>query len=163
MLEHQFYDEVLTKAHKLDLGKFFASCTEGKVRRAINRDGQLDWDDFLALLSPAAVPLLEDIAQKAHEVTVRQFGYTIQLFTPIYVSDYCTNRCAYCGFNASNKMERRKLSIEEVDNEGKLIAESGLRHILLLTGESRKYSPPEYIADCIKTLHKYFPSVCIEV
>ena len=116
------------------------------------------------LLSEVVDSFLEPLAQKAHALTVQNFGKTMQLYTPLYVSNYCENQCVYCGFNCINTaIERKKLSLEEVDIEARAIAQSGLRHILLLTGESRKYSSVEYIEQCVRILRKYFKSISLEV
>ncbi|MDO8525839.1 MAG: 2-iminoacetate synthase ThiH [Candidatus Omnitrophota bacterium] len=119
--------------------------------------------DLMALLSPDAEEHLEDMARQSRELTLRYFGKTIRLYTPIYISNYCENRCAYCGFNAGNKIARKRLSPEEVEREARAIAQTGLRHILLLTGESRAMSPISYIKDCLKVLNKYFSSVSVEI
>ena len=119
--------------------------------------------DYLALLSPAAEEYMEEMAGKAHRVTVQQFGYTMTLYTPLYLGDYCVNHCVYCGFQANNRFQRRKLDLAEVDAEAALIAATGLKHILILTGESRQMTPVSYLRDCVKILGKYFSSVSIEV
>jgi len=119
--------------------------------------------DFAALLSEEASQYIEAMAQKAHALTQQHFGNTIQLYTPLYLSDYCENECVYCGFNTTNAFHRRKLSLEEVENEAKAIAGLGFKHILILTGESRRMSPVEYIKDCVLVLKKYFSSISIEV
>lgn len=132
------------------------------VERALNRD-RLDPLDLLALLSTAAAPYLEAMAQKAHRLTVQNFGKTISLFTPLYLANFCRNQCVYCSYNARNHIVRRKLSLEEVETEGRAIAATGLQHLLLLTGESREKSGPEYIRDCVKVLRPHFASLGIEV
>ena len=119
--------------------------------------------DFAALLSEEASQYIEAMAQRAHALTVQHFGKTIQLYTPLYLSDYCENECVYCGFNTKNAFTRRKLSLGEVESEAKAIAALGFKHILILTGESRTSSPVEYIRDCVLILKKYFSSVSIEV
>lgn len=139
-----------------------ASATEDQVRAVLRKD-YLQPADFLTLLSPAAAPLLEQMAQRAHELTLRYFGRAVNLFTPLYVSDYCTNQCRYCGFNANNKQPRRHLSPEEAYDEAKAIADMGLQHILLLTGDARKLSSPEYIAEVARRIKPLFASVGIEV
>lgn len=115
------------------------------------------------LLSSEAEDRLEEMASKAHEITLRYFGRTIQLYTPIYLSNYCDNECLYCGFNTNNAVQRKKLTPEEVEKEARFISATGLKHILILTGESRKYSPVSYIKDCVRVLKKYFSSISIEV
>jgi len=119
--------------------------------------------DFWALLSPAAEDYLERMAKKAQKITLRHFGRTIQLYAPIYVSDYCDNQCLYCSFSARNRGARRKLSLDEVEREAAFIAEAGLRQILLLTGESKKESPLDYLRYCVRILRRYFSSIAIEV
>ncbi|GFH63030.1 MAG: 2-iminoacetate synthase [Candidatus Desulfovibrio kirbyi] len=132
------------------------------VLRALNKDG-LRPQDFLALLSPAAAPHLEAIAQKARDLTLRYFGRSVQLFTPLYLSDICTNQCRYCGFNAKNKRKRRHLTVEEAFKSAASIAVTGLRHILLLTGDARKVSSPEYIASVARRIKPLFASIGVEV
>jgi len=132
------------------------------VKQVLNKE-TLKGDDFLALLSPAAEYLIEEIAQKAHRLTVQQFGKVIQLYTPMYLSNFCTNHCLYCGFNSNNKIVRKQLSLEEVEKEAATIAKTGLKHILILTGGARKIATPEYIKNCVNTISKYFKSICIEV
>ena len=119
--------------------------------------------DFFELLTLDAEVNLEELALAAHELTLRFFGKTVQLYTPMYLSNYCSNPCVYCGFNVKNNIERKKLSLDEVEAEARFISSTGLKHILILTGESRKETPPEYIKDCVQLLKKYFSSISIEV
>jgi 2-iminoacetate synthase len=119
--------------------------------------------DFLALLSRPAANYLEDMAQTAHRSTVHHFGWTIQLYTPLYLANYCVNHCVYCGFNATHDILRRQLSLAEVELEAKAIAQTGLQHLLILTGESRRHSPVSYIKECVSILRKYFSSISIEI
>lgn len=156
-----FYDE-RKKYEKFDFDGFFEQVTDADVRRAINSD-RLTPLDYLTLLSPRAEAHLEEIAQKAHRLTVQHFGRVILLFTPIYVANYCTNQCLYCGFKATNRLERKKLTPAGVKEEAGIIAATGLKHILLLTGESRGKSPVSYIRECVEILKKYFTSIGIEV
>ncbi|MEG2139292.1 MAG: 2-iminoacetate synthase ThiH [Bilophila sp.] len=130
---------------------------------AAERDERLTPLDFMALLSPAATPHLETMARLAQNLTRRQFGRAIQLFTPLYLANFCTNRCVYCGFNVGNHIHRSMLSMDEVETEGKTIAATGLRHILLLTGDAPKKTGPDYIAEASRRLRPYFPSIAIEV
>lgn len=145
-----------------DFEAFFAAVTADDVRIAVEKD-QMDELDYLALLSPKAQEHLEEIAQKAHQVTVRQFGKTMQLFTPMYISNYCVNQCVYCGFNCRNQLERRNLNLEEIRQEGRWILETGLKHVLLLTGESPLHSPLAYILSAVKALQEFFTGIGIEV
>ncbi|MCK5133499.1 MAG: 2-iminoacetate synthase ThiH [Candidatus Sabulitectum sp.] len=115
------------------------------------------------LLSPKTDENLEEMARTAREITLRNFGRTIQLYTPMYLSNYCENECVYCGFRSGVKVKRSKLSLEEVEKEAQYISSTGLKHILILTGESEKHSPVSYLEDCVKVLNKYFCSIAIEV
>ncbi len=156
-----FLDEI-QKYPEADVKSLFQSVTEARVSSALARS-QLGSLDYLALLSQEAERLLEPMAQKAHELSLCHFGPTILLFTPLYLANYCVNSCVYCGFNATNPIKRRKLELEEVELEAQAIAQTGLQHILVLTGESREHSPVSYIGDCVRLLRKYFSSVSIEV
>ncbi|WP_432736689.1 2-iminoacetate synthase ThiH [Maridesulfovibrio sp. FT414] len=144
------------------LAEQFGSVTEHDVRRALNKT-TASHEDFLALLSPAAIPFLEEMAAKASRLTMQHFGRTIQLFTPLYLANFCTNRCVYCGFNTKNSIPRSQLEPEQVEEEAKAIAATGLKHLLILTGDARAKSSPEYIKNCVRLLSKYFPSVSIEI
>ena len=116
-----------------------------------------------ALLSPAAEPFLEQMAQRARLETSKHFGNTVYLFTPLYIANYCENYCVYCGFNCYNKIRRMKLSFEQIEREMKVIADSGMEEILILTGESRSQSDVEYIGEACKLARKYFRMVGLEI
>ncbi len=120
-------------------------------------------EDFKALLSPAAAPFLEEMAQKARLETGKHFGNTVYLFTPLYIANYCENYCVYCGFNCYNHIKRMKLNMEQIEHEMKIIADSGMEEILILTGESRGQSDVEYIGEACKLARKYFRMVGLEV
>ncbi len=156
-----FYDEV-SKFRTADFTEILNGFTASQITKVLNKS-ELQSQDFLALLSPKASVLLEDIAQVAHSVTLRNFGRTILLYTPLYLANYCVNHCVYCGFNADNNIERRKLTLPEVELEAQAIVKTGLKHLLILTGESRLHSPVSYIKDCVLILKKYFPSISIEI
>lgn len=120
-------------------------------------------EDFKALLSPAAEPFLEKMAQKAKLETGKHFGNTVYLFTPLYIANYCENYCVYCGFNCYNNVRRMKLNIEQIEHEMKVISESGMEEILILTGESRSQSSVEYIGEACRLARKYFRLVGVEI
>lgn len=136
--------------------------TGDDVKRALNAT-DLTPEDFAALLSPAAEPYLEEMAQKAMLETRKHFGNSVYLFTPIYISNYCDNYCIYCGFNCHNKIHRAKLDFEGMEKEMEAIAKSGLEEILILTGESRKMSDVKYIGEACKIAKKYFKMIGLEV
>ncbi len=120
-------------------------------------------EDFKALLSPAAEPFLETMAQRARLETSKHFGNTVYLFTPLYIANYCENYCVYCGFNCYNHIHRMKLTMEQIEHEMQVIADSGMEEILILTGESRAQSSVEYIGEACKLARKYFRMVGIEI
>jgi len=131
--------------------------------KAALEHGTCSVEDFKALLSPAAEPFLEQMAQRARLETSKHFGNTVYLFTPLYIANYCENYCVYCGFNCYNHIKRMKLSMEQIEKEMKVIADSGMEEILILTGESRGQSNVEYIAEACKLARKYFRMVGLEI
>src|SRR5699024_6713779 len=120
-------------------------------------------EDYKALLSPAALPFLEEMAARAQDETRRHFGNRVYRFTPLYISNYCENYCIYCGFNCHNKIKRAKLDQAGIEKEMEAIAKTGPEEILILTGESRKASDVKYIGEACKTARKYFKMVGLEV
>ena len=156
-----FYD-TYPRYKNFDLEGAFSKTSPVSIQTALEKNNP-SIDDFVSLLSLQAESSLEDIAQRANELTKNNFGRTIQLYTPLYLSNYCDNSCSYCGFNLNNKIERIKLTLDEVEEEAKSISSTGLKHILILTGESRSSSPVSYIKDCIRILKKYFTSISTEI
>ena len=136
--------------------------TPRDVRAALEHD-TCTIEDFKALLSPAAEPFLEEMAQKARRETSKHFGNTVYLFTPLYIANYCENYCVYCGFNCYNHINRMKLSMEQIEHEMQIIADSGMEEILILTGESRAKSDVKYIGEACKLARKYFRMVGLEI
>lgn len=153
-----FYDTYL-KYKDFDLNRDF---NLSQLTTCLNKD-KLELTDFANLILPLDGQHLEALAQKARALTLKYFGKTIQLYTPIYLSNYCSNECIYCGFNLHNRITRKKLSLEELENEARFIYDTGLRHVLILTGESRQESPVSYIKDCAEVLKKYFSSISVEI
>ncbi|MFH1983686.1 MAG: 2-iminoacetate synthase ThiH [Pseudomonadota bacterium] len=139
-----------------------ARSTAGDVRRALGAE-RVDIAGFLALLSRPAADFLEEMAQKAHRLTVQQFGRVMQLYIPLYLSNYCTNACLYCGFSCSNRIDRRRLSLDEIDAEGRAIAAAGMRHLLLLTGEAPELTPLPYLTDAVTILRRHVAAIGIEM
>lgn len=136
--------------------------TESDVRNALSHE-TCTIEDFKALLSPAALPFLEQMAHRAQIETRRHFGKCVYLFTPLYIANYCENYCVYCGFNCYNNIHRKKLSPDEIEREMKVISESGIEEILMLTGESRGMSGIEYIGEACRRARKYFRNVGLEI
>ena len=156
-----FYDEI-QRYGTFNFEGFFERIAGADIEKIIAKY-RLNERDYLALLSPAAETFLEEMAQRAHRLTVQHFGRVILLYTPLYLSNYCVNHCVYCGFQVNNKLERKKLTPLEVEKEAEIIAATGLKHVLVLTGESRQHSPVSYIKECVEILKRYFTSISIEI
>lgn len=157
-LESDVMDQVVKAMKGYDYNRY----TEADVRRALAHENR-SLEDFAALLSPAAFPLLEEIAQAAQIETRKHFGNSIYMFTPLYIANYCENYCIYCGFNCHNKINRARLNEEQIEMELSAIAKTGLQEILILTGESRKKSDVKYIGEACKIARKYFKVIGLEV
>lgn len=157
-IESDIREKVLAQMEEYDYNAY----TEEDVRRALANE-RCTVEDFKALLSPAAAPYLEQMAVKAKLETSRHFGNTVYIFTPLYIANYCENYCIYCGFNCYNDIQRKKLSFEEIEKEMKVIADSGIEEILMLTGESRKMSDVQYIGEACRMAAKYFKNVGLEI
>ncbi|MCM1506720.1 MAG: 2-iminoacetate synthase ThiH [Ruminococcus flavefaciens] len=151
-------DKIISEMNKYD----YNSYTPEDVRKALQHE-RCTVEDFKALLSPSAEPFLEEMAEKARLETRKHFGNTVYLFTPLYIANYCENYCVYCGFNCYNDIKRMKLNMEQIENEMKVIADSGMEEILILTGESRAKSSVEYIGEACKLARKYFRMVGLEI
>ena len=158
VIESEVCEKVMSEMHAYDYSQYTAK----DVRAALDHEF-CSIEDFKALLSPAAEPFLEEMAQKARLETSKHFGNTVYLFTPLYIANYCENYCVYCGFNCYNHIKRMKLSMEQIEKEMKVIADSGMEEILILTGESRAQSDVRYIGEACKLARKYFRMVGIEI
>ncbi|MSU65058.1 MAG: 2-iminoacetate synthase ThiH [Opitutus sp.] len=146
-----------------EVARMVASKSAADVRRALNRVGSgLTLDDFAALLSPAAAPLLEEMAQLSQRLTVERFGRTMQLYVPMYLTNVCANVCTYCGFSAQNRIPRKALNDAEILAEADVLKELGFDHLLLVTGESGRYGT-EYLRHALRLLRPRFSSLSIEV
>ncbi|MDO4947445.1 MAG: 2-iminoacetate synthase ThiH [Fibrobacter sp.] len=158
VIQSDIYGKVMGHVDSVDFSKY----TARDVLAALDHH-TCTVEDFKALLSPAAAPFLEKMAQKAKLETSKHFGNTVYFFTPLYIANYCENYCVYCGFNCYNKIKRMQLSMEQIEHEMKVIADSGMEEVLILTGESRAKSSVEYIGEACKIAHKYFRMVGVEV
>ena len=158
IIESDVCSQVMAQMKSYDYSKY----TARDVRAALEH-ATCSIEDFKALLSPAAEPFLEQMAERARLETSKHFGNTVYLFTPLYIANYCENYCVYCGFNCYNHINRMKLSIEQIEKEMKVIADSGMEEILILTGESRAQSNVEYIGEACKLARKYFRMVGLEI
>jgi 2-iminoacetate synthase len=156
-----FY-EYKKQFNSFNFKKYFASVTDSKIQKILSKNS-ITLLDYLALLSPAAQKHIEQMAQCARALTIKHFGKSILMYAPIYLSNYCQNQCAYCGFCASNKISRKQLTLGEVAAEAKLLAAFGIKHVLILTGDNSKIATVDYILSCARELKKYFSSIAAEV
>lgn len=156
-----FYDEI-KQTRWTDIQKEMADRSAADVESALSARTP-NMDNFISLLSPAAEPFLEEMARRAHALTLRRFGKTISLFAPLYVSNYCNNSCAYCGFNTKNAVERLALTPEEAYKEGEFINRMGFRHLLLVSGEAPKIASLDYFAKIADLLGSLFSSLAVEI
>lgn len=158
----QVKSDIMERVLGLVDGYDYHSYTARHVKAALRKEHR-NLEDFAALLSPAAEPYLEEMAQKGQMETRRHFGNAISLFTPLYIANYCENNCVYCGFGCKNKIHRGKLTMEEIEEELKNISATGLQDILLLTGESRNASDVSYIGEAVRLASRYFALVGVEI
>ena len=158
VIESDVCANVMAQMNSYDYSKY----TAADVKAALEHD-VCSIEDFKALLSPAAKPFLEQMAQRARLETSKHFGNTVYLFTPLYIANYCENYCVYCGFNCYNHIKRMKLNMEQIEKEMQVIADSGMEEILILTGESRSKSDVSYIGEACKLARKYFRMVGLEI
>lgn len=154
--------DIMDKTLNYRDGYDYMQYTAHDVKKALASE-VIGIDEYAVLLSPAADSFLEQMAVRAQAETRKHFGNAITLFTPLYIANYCENECVYCGFNCKNKIHRARLDFDEIEVELKKIADSGLKEILLLTGESRKMSSVEYIGEALKIAKKYFTTIGIEI
>lgn len=156
-----FYEQI-KKYKDFDLESYIKQVTAKDVEKVLMKEKLDEWD-FLSLLSPAAIPNLKMMAQIAHHSTIKNFGHATVLYTPIYLADYCINECVYCSFNVKNEFKRSKLTMKQLEEVALGISRTGLKHVLILTGESRTHTPVSYIEECALLLRRFFTSVSVEV
>ena len=157
-----FSDELLNYSWE-ETTAAIAAKTEADVVRALQKE-HCDVDDFMALISPAATPFLEQMARLSRKYTEERFGRTVSMFIPLYLTNSCTNSCVYCGFHVATKMKRTILSPEEMVNEYKAIKELGpFENLLLVTGENPAIAGVPYLAKALDLAKPYFSNLKIEV
>jgi 2-iminoacetate synthase len=144
------------------LNKILACNDMEKVIRVLKKD-DIEFNDFLYLLSDGARDMLPVIAEKSRNLTIKRFGKVINFYAPIYLSNECTNSCTYCGFNHSRNIKRVTLDTDDYENEMKILKSQGFDNILLLTGESPKNAGADYIIQAVKTAKKYFTYIGLEI
>ncbi|MCL4126701.1 UNVERIFIED_CONTAM: hypothetical protein GTU68_040852 [Idotea baltica] len=144
------------------LEKEIYAYTSHDVRQVLDKE-KIDLEDFKALISPAAKPFIEDMAQRSQAITKKRFGNTIQMYVPMYLSNECQNICTYCGFSMTNKIPRRTLKDNEILKEVAFLKAKGYDHILLVTGEANKTVGVSYIKHAIELIREHFSNISIEV
>ncbi len=156
-----FYDEIQGYRWE-EIKEEIQGRTRADVERTLGST-RLGLHGLLSLLSPAAEPFLEQIAQRAHLLTEQRFGRVISLFAPMYLSNVCTNSCIYCGFNVRNPVERLTLTVDQAELEGKYLYERGFRHLLLVSGEAPRVVSMDYLLNVVEKLRPLFASIAIEI
>jgi 2-iminoacetate synthase len=125
--------------------------------------GHYSLERLLVFVSPAAEDFLEEMAQLAHRLTVQRFGRTIQLYAPLYLSNFCEGSCLYCGYKKSNKFERTRLTIDQAVDDADVLASEGFRHILLVSGRDPDFITIDYLSVLAEKLRSKFSSVSVEI
>lgn len=157
------FSDKLNKISWDEVSKEIYAKTDADVRRALQKES-CDVNDFMALISPAAEPYLEQMAFLSRHYTEERFGKTISLFIPLYLTNSCVNSCVYCGFHVTNQMPRTILTIEQIEDEFKAIKELGpFENILLVTGENPVKAGVPYLAKALDLAKRYFDNLKIEV
>ncbi len=134
------------------------------VERALGKKGRLSVDDFMALISPAAAPYLEQMAALSRKYTQQRFGKTIQMYVPLYITNSCTNHCVYCGFQHNNPIARVILTEDEMENEFKAIKKIGpFENLLMVTGENPRAAGVDYLEGALRKARPYFANLTLEV
>jgi len=136
--------------------------TAADVERALNNT-QRNLEDFKALISPAALPYLEDMAQISQRLTLDRFGRVVQMYIPLYLSNECNNICTYCGFSYDNKVRRRTLNPMEIMQEVAVIKAMGYDHVLLVTGEANQTVHTDYFKKVLDLTSPHFSHISMEV
>ena len=135
---------------------------ENKIKNALYKE-RLTAKDLAYLLSPKAEIYLEEMAEISHNITCQRFGKTIRIYAPIYLSNYCTNSCIYCGFNRKNSIPRVALTLDEIKKEAEIVASHGIKNVILVTGDNMKKFSFDMLMQSVKLCAEYFPLVSVEV
>lgn len=138
------------------------SKTAQDVERALNKT-QRDLEDFKALISPAAMPYLEQMAQISYQKTRQRFGFTMGFYIPLYLSNLCANACTYCGFSMENRIKRRTLTLDEIDQEVEAIKALKMDNLLLVTGEHETKVGMKYFRQVLPRIKPHFNYLGMEV
>ena len=157
-----FFD-TYNKYKDFDFDSFIKNIKLNDFNISLNKEYKNIFDFLTLIAADIDDTMLENIAKFSYESTIKNFGKTISLYSPLYLANYCVNNCVYCGFKASNKIQRKKLNLDDLKKEAIEIKNLGIKHILILTGESRKDTPVEYILECLNIIKPYFSSISVEI
>lgn len=161
-MSDQAMEAILDPERLNRLAEASMAATPAHVERAL-ASRHTGLQEYLALISPAGAPFMEEIAQKARRLTRERFGKVVGMYAPLYLSNECTNGCLYCGFAGRNELRRVTLTPEETAREARILWEQGFRNILLVSGEHPKAAPVSYLLESVEAVAPLFPSVSIEV
>lgn len=161
--ENSSFREVFNRYLWEEVSERIYSTSDADVNRALEKVGNASTDDFMALVSPAALNHVEDMAQLSHRLTRKRFGNVIQMYIPLYLSNECQNICTYCGFSFDNRIERLTLNEDQALREVAAIKEMGYDHILLVTGEANRTVGIDYLERMVTLFRPLFSSIMIEV
>lgn len=156
------FNEIFQNQRWEETSKSIYAKTSSDVEQALNASKRT-LEDFKALISPAAAPYLERMAQLSQELTLKRFGNTIQMYVPLYLSNECNNICTYCGFSYDNKVKRKTLSPMEIMEEVAVIKEMGYHHVLLVTGEAHQTVHTDYFKKVLELIRPHFAHISMEV
>lgn len=157
-----FYDVI--KEYPLEKVKnMIYSADENIIKNALSKNEPVSEIELAGLLSPKAEKYIKEMANISHNITLQRFGKTIRIYAPIYLSNYCSNSCIYCGFNRKNDIPRIALTDEEIRKEAELVSKMGIQNVILVTGEHVKHFSWDRLIESVKICSEYFPFVSIEV
>ncbi|MFA6923139.1 MAG: 2-iminoacetate synthase ThiH [Bacteroidales bacterium] len=139
------------------------SKTSADVESAMSKTQRRTLEDFKALVSPAAIDYIEQMAQLSRDLTLKRFGKNIQMYIPVYISNECHNSCVYCGFSKKNNIKRITLTEEQILKEIKEIKKLGFEHILVVTGENDLKAGVEYFKKVLPLFKSEFTHVSMEI
>jgi len=149
--QNKFHSQLLNKKY-----------SESEIISAIESTGFSE-ERAAALLSNEAGKFIESMAVKSNQITRQRFGNVINIFTPMYLNNFCINGCAYCGFNTDlSEQKRIRLTINEAVIEAKTIRDMGISQLLLVAGEDPKGVSVQYISELVKTIRPWFSSIGVE-
>ncbi len=157
------FKSVLSQFSKKEIKSKIFSKTWKQVQEALNRAGQGSLDDFMALVSPAAEPFLDEMAKISFDLTRKRFGNNVNLFAPVYLSNECSNICTYCGFSYNNPLVRKTLEKKEMLKEINVLKKMGFDNLVLLTGENAKKVGVNYFKEAVPLFKKHFNFLALEV